>query len=69
MSNKPSTYTKDMIRVMEWGLLWRMKQEVPHVASIEGMKPHLKLKTADVCKLTKTLKFWKGAGCRLMTEQ
>jgi hypothetical protein len=29
----------------------------------------LKLKTADVCKLTKTLKFWKGAGCRLMTEQ
>jgi len=48
---------------MEWGLWWRMKQEVPQVACVEGMKPHLKLKTADVCKSTKTLKFWKGVTC------
>jgi len=55
MSNRPSTYTKDVITIMEWGLWYSMKQQVPQVAYAEVMKHHLKLKTADVCKSTKTL--------------
>jgi hypothetical protein len=63
MSNRPSTYIKDLITVMEWGLWWRMKQEVSQVAYVEHMKHHLRLKTADACKSMKTLQFWKYVTC------
>jgi len=59
MSNRHSTYTKDVITVMEWGLWWRMKQEVPQVAYVEHMKHHLQLKTADACKSKKIYGFGK----------
>jgi len=59
MSNRPSTYIKDVIIVMEWGLWWRMKQEVPQVAYVECIKHHLQLKTADAYKSMKIYSFRK----------
>jgi hypothetical protein len=59
MSDRHSTYTKDVITVMEWGLRWRMKQEVPRVAYVEHMKYHLQLKTANACKSMKIYSFGK----------
>jgi hypothetical protein len=59
MSDGHSTHTKDVITVMEWGLWWRMKKEVPHIAYVEHMKHHLQLKTADACKSMKIYSFGK----------
>lgn len=58
MTNRPSTYAEDVTHVTEWGL-----QQVPQAAYAEGIKHHLMLRAADVCKSTKPLQSWKDVKC------